>query len=60
MENLIKSTNNLNNEDMSLLREKFITEYSRKKGWDRNNLSPNQLMEIVGHKEYKSPGLIRG
>ena len=43
-ENLIKSTNNLSNKDMTSLREKFIHEYARKKGWDKNNLTPNQLL----------------
>ena len=28
---LIKSTNNLNNDDLKLLREKFISEYTKKK-----------------------------
>lgn len=55
---LIKSTNNLNPEDIKLLREKFIKEYSRKKGWDSTNLSPNQLLEIVDQNEYKSPGIL--
>ena len=42
-EKLIKSTNNLSKEDMNMLREKFVVEYSRKKGWDKSNLSPNQF-----------------
>jgi hypothetical protein len=57
-EKLIKSTNNLSKEDMNMLREKFVVEYSRKKGWDKSNLSPNQLLEIVEQKGYKSPGII--
>lgn len=57
-EKLIKSTNNLNPEDIKLLREKFIKEYSRKKGWDNSNLSPNQLLEIVDQNGYKSPGML--
>jgi hypothetical protein len=55
---LIKSTNNLNNDDLKLLREKFISEYTKKKGWDKNNLTPNQLLEIVEQKEYKNPSLL--
>ena len=58
-ENLIKSTNNLSNKDMTSLREKFIHEYARKKGWDKNNLTPNQLLEIVEQKAYKNPGIIK-
>lgn len=58
-DNLIKSTSNLSKDDMNILREKFITEYTRKKGWDKNNLSPNQLLEIVEQKGYKNPGMIK-
>jgi hypothetical protein len=58
-ENLIKSTQNISKDDLNILREKFINEYSRKKGWDKNNLTPNQLLEIVEQKGYKNPGLIK-
>lgn len=57
-EKLIKSTNNLSTEDVNMLREKFISEYARKKGWDKSNLSPNQMLEIVERKEFKNPGLL--
>jgi hypothetical protein len=57
---LIKSSNNPQGDDLKLLREKFINEYSKKKGWDKNNLSPNQLLEIIEQKEYKNPGLLLG
>lgn len=43
-----------------LLREKFITEYSKKKGWNPKELSTNQMLEIVGQREYRSPGIILG
>ena len=58
-DNLIKSTQNLGKNDLMLLREKFITEYARKKGWDKNNLTPNQLLEIVEQRAYKNPGIIK-
>ena len=58
-ENLIKSTQNLAKNDLILLREKFITEYARKKGWDKNHLTPTQLLEIVEQKAYKNPGIIK-
>lgn len=45
-------------EDLNFLREKFVSDYSRKKGWDLNNLSTTQMLEIVDQKEYKSPGLM--
>lgn len=43
-----------------LLREKFISEYSKKKGWNPKELSTNQMLEIVSQKEYKTPGIILG
>ena len=43
-----------------LLREKFITEYSKKKGWNPKELSTNQMLEIVGQREYNTPGIILG
>jgi hypothetical protein len=55
---LIKSTTNISKEELNLLREKFVVEYSKKKGWDKNNLSTNQMMEIVEQKQYKNPGII--
>ena len=59
-EKLIKSTNVLPVDDQKLLKERFISEYARKKGWDKTNLSPDQLMEIVQQKGFKNPGLING
>ena len=43
-----------------LLREKFINEYSKKKGWNPSELSTNQMLEIVSQREYRSPGIILG
>lgn len=43
-----------------LLRERFINEYSKKKGWNAKELSTTQMLEIVSQKEYKSPGIILG
>ena len=60
MENLIKSTNNLAKDDISMLREKFLNDYARKKGWNISSLTPNQMLEIVEQPAYKSPGLIFG
>lgn len=50
----------LTTEEVNLLREQFIEKYSKQKGWDKNNLSSNQMLEIVTNKEYKNPGLILG
>ncbi len=43
--------------EINILREKFVNEYSKKKGWNANELSPKQLLEIISHKDYKSPVL---
>ena len=50
----------MSKEEINLLREKFVNEYSKKKGWNSKELSTQQMMEIVSNKQYKSPGLILG
>ena len=59
-EKLITSKNVLPVDDQKLLKERFISEYARKKGWDKTNLSPDQMMEIVQQKGFKNPLLING
>ena len=56
---LIKNSS-LSKEETDLLREKFVNEYSKNKGWNSSELSTNQMLEIVSQKQYKSPGLILG
>ena len=56
---LIKNSS-LSQEELNLLREKFLNEYSKEKGWNPKELSTNQMLEIVSQKQYKSPGLILG
>jgi hypothetical protein len=56
---LIKNSN-LTQEELNLLREKFLNEYSKEKGWNPKELSTNQMLEIVSQKQYKTPGLILG
>ena len=55
---LLKGNQGLSKEEISLLREKFITEYSKKKGWNPKELSTTQMLEIATQKEYKTPGLL--
>ncbi len=55
---LLKSTNNLSKDELNLLREKFVSEYAKKKGWNKESLSSTQMLEIVEQKEYKNPGLL--
>ena len=57
---MIKNNNTLSDEEITMLREKFISEYSRKKGWNPKELSTTQMLEIVNEKGYKNPGLILG
>lgn len=55
---LVKNNQLLTNEELNLLRERFVTDYSKKKGWNPKELSTTQMMEIVSQKQYKSPGLL--
>lgn len=50
----------LSDDELKLLREKFINEYSKSKGWNPNELSTNQMLEIISQKQYKTPGIILG
>jgi hypothetical protein len=57
-QHLIKGNSKMSKEDENYLREKFVNEYSRKKGWDKENLTPTQMLEIVQQSGYKNPGMI--
>ena len=50
----------ISKDEINLLREKFIGEYSKKKGWNSKELSTTQMLEIVSQKEYKTPNLLLG
>jgi hypothetical protein len=52
--------NVLSEDEQLLLREKFISEYSKKKGWNAKELTSTQMLEIATQREYKNPGLILG
>ncbi len=54
---LIKNTG-LSQQEIDMLREKYLNEYAKNKGWDPKNLSTNQMLEIVSQKGYKTAGLI--
>lgn len=58
-ENLIK-TESLPQDEIILLRERFINEYSKKKGWNPNELTTNQMLEITNQRGFKTPGIILG
>jgi len=54
---LVKETG-LPEKDLMELREKFIEKYALIKGWNKDNLTSEQLNEIYQQPEYKKPGLI--
>lgn len=47
----------LTKEEIFLLREKFIHQYSRSKGWNPKELSTRQMLEIISQEMYKKPRL---
>jgi len=59
MDNLIKDSA-LPEKDVELLREKFKSDYADRHGWDKDNLTSEQMFEITTQKGWKSPGLILG
>jgi hypothetical protein len=59
MAELIKNTG-LSIEETTLLRERFIIDYSKEKGWNHKELSTQQMLEIANQKQYKTPGLLLG
>ena len=54
---MIKNTG-LSQEETTLLREKFIVEYSKEKGWNHKELTTQQMLEIANQKQYKTPGML--
>jgi len=50
IENNLKK-NVLTDEEQLLLREKFVNEYSKKKGWNAKELTSTQMLEIATQKE---------
>ena len=57
---MIKNNNGLSDQEITLLRERFVNEYSKKKGWNPKELSTTQMLEIVNERGYKNAGLILG
>jgi hypothetical protein len=50
---LITTEKSLSKTEIIVHNEKFIMDYVQKKGWDINNLSTNQLLEITTSVEYR-------
>lgn len=57
MDKLIKETG-LSEKDLQMLREAFVDKYVREKGWDKSNLTQEQLNEIYQQEGYRKPGLL--
>jgi hypothetical protein len=60
LESKIDKSTPLSENELIMLREKFINEYSKKRGWNPKELSTNQMLEIATQREYKQPGLLLG
>jgi len=58
--NNIDQKSPLSEMEVTLLREKFIVEYAKIKGWNHKELSTTQMLEIATQKRYATPGLILG
>ena len=56
----IKNNEPISQDEIILLREKFLNEYSKSKGWNPRELSTTQMLEVVNCREYKTPGIILG
>jgi hypothetical protein len=56
--NLIKDSS-LSEKELEELRELFKREYAKKKGWDPNNLTTEQLNEIVSDKRWEGNFMIK-
>lgn len=59
---MIKNTTNevLTVEETINLRDRFVNEYCGKKGWNKEDLTIEQVAEIRSHNQWKNPGLIKG
>jgi HKD family nuclease len=56
--NLMKDAS-ISEKELDELREIFKREYAKKKGWDPNNLTPEQLNEICSDDRWKGNFLIK-
>jgi hypothetical protein len=50
----------ISQDETILLREKFINEYAKQKGWNSKELTTTQMLEITTQVGYKTPGIILG
>jgi hypothetical protein len=50
--------NYLSEKETKMIREKFKHSYAKSKGWNPNDLTTEQLIEITQQKEWRNPGLL--
>jgi hypothetical protein len=46
-----------NKSEIKILRERFIIDFCKKRGWNHNELTTGQMMIIINQQDYKSPNL---
>jgi len=56
-DDFIKETG-LSEKDIHELKEAFVEKYASLKGWDKTNLTTEQLSEIYQQDEYKKAGML--
>lgn len=49
---------NISESEIIQLRDNFTNEYVNEKGWDKNNLTFEQVMEIRSNVKWKNPHLM--
>jgi hypothetical protein len=47
--------NKLKKSDISILREKFIRDFCKERGWNYNELTTGQMLLITKEQSYKNP-----
>lgn len=45
----------LTKEEINTLKEKFVRDFCKKKGWNKEELTTGQMMIIVKQDDYKNP-----
>ncbi len=53
------ANNYLKPEELEMLKEKFISEFCKERGWKKTALTQEQLLEIMSQSGYKNPGMIK-
>jgi hypothetical protein len=57
---LLKGGQSVEQKNVEKLREQFFNKYCSQMGWNKDNLTPEQLNEIKSQKEYINPNIILG